>query len=157
MEGVYYKPRYRTFSMKFIEDKKPAEGYIHSYTSECGRVVFGIHAVIFGLRVASGFKKYPIYDIDYCCNRNTAYLQLIYNFVGNILTHTEYSLQIYDKFPPQYQKPFFKDTINFGRFIDLTIKTVSPIELIEFPIPKNVWELQQNQVQAAFNHKNKPQ
>lgn len=116
--------------MQYFREDNTDSGLVEKIVSN--RFQVGIYPVIFGMRVRAGYKDSYVYNIDYCCQMNKQYLDLIYSIVIHILYNHHNEENPFNYFPYQNKKPFFEDEnfkyllnyINYDNFEKYELKSI---------------------------------
>ncbi len=120
--------------MKLIPGED-SEAYLQRLVSECGQIEMGICVVVFGFRVAAGYTRRPIYEINYCGGDKQNDVELLYSAVKQILESMEVKPGMFNAFPLEVKRPFPEDLENFKKLLNLVPRK---LELIKLP---SLWEL----------------
>ena len=77
------------------------------HTQIVGTRFVGIHPVLFGYRVKSGYVGSFVYEIEYCCGNSPAWLSIVYSYV---LAQLNKGFP-YEKFPREVRRPTQDDPL----------------------------------------------
>ncbi len=94
----------------------PDDNYVRKFVTECGRVEYGLHQVMFGLRFRAGRVGEMWVHCDWCCGTDPGNIALAFVAFEKALEMHDDPAELFMSLPSHSQvKPFHKDP----EFMDL--------------------------------------